>query len=306
MAGKVLLVVGMGPQIGMSLARRFGREGYRVGMIARNRDKLELYARELRSAAVEATGAVADVMDRAALTDAIQSLQGRLGPVDVLEYSPLLNMYGLVDVLKLDARAAQEQFEFQVLGAITAAQAVLPDMIARGDGALLFTTGASAYMPAPSHANGSLGVVALRHYAVTLHTALASRGVYAGTVSIARKHTGDEIAELYWDMVQKRDRCESLLGDPRLMAAYEELVAGGLGQVYPPAFKGALPSPQTERERSLQLVSLYHVMTNMQDRGAGGTELERLKGLVADRRGDLRAPFYGADLDAIYAFPPLR
>lgn len=306
MGGKTLLIVGMGPEIGMALARRFGEAGYRVGMIARNPAKLDGYAAQLRASGIEAACAPADVMDRPGLARAIEGIKARFGRIDVLEYSPLLDMYGLTDVLQLDAAAALQQFEFQVCGAIAAVQCVLKEMIEYGDGALLFTTGASAYMPAPSHANGSLGVVALRHYALTLHTALKSRGVYAGTVSIARRHTGKEIADLYWEMIHKRDRCESMLGDPRLMAAYEELVSRGLGQVYPPAFKGQLPPPRDERERNLQLVSVFHVWTNMQSSGETDSELDRLATLAKERGGDLEAYLFGADLDAIYPFPHLR
>lgn len=306
MTGKVLIVVGMGPKIGMSIARRFGREGYKVGMIARSAEKLEGYARELQAEGVETASAVADVLDRKALTAGIETLKETFGRVDVLEYSPLLNMYGLVDVLELNPETALEQVEFQLLGAIASAKAVMDEMVERGDGALLFTTGASAYLPAPSHANGSIAVAALRHYVITLYVALKSRGVYVGSVSIGRPFEGDEVADAYWDLMRTRDKCEVLLGDPRLMAVYDELVTAGYGEGYPARLTKPLPTPADERERHLHLVSLFHISSVMRALAPDEKEQRRIEALVLERGGQIDVPLYGGNLDLVAPYPSLR
>lgn len=51
---KVIAVFGAGSGLGMSVARRFGREGYKVALIARGRPALEDKARELGSAGIHA------------------------------------------------------------------------------------------------------------------------------------------------------------------------------------------------------------------------------------------------------------
>lgn len=107
--------------------------------------------------------------------------------------------------------------EFYVYGAITAAQAVLDGMLARGRGTLLFTTGASSAMPMPPMGNVGIAGAGLHNYALALNAALADRGVYAAHVPLAvyigsggPQTQPDTIAELYWDLYQARDQPEQL------------------------------------------------------------------------------------------------
>lgn len=300
MTQKTLAVVGAGPAIGMAMARRFGREGYRIGLIARNQSKLDGFVSELNREGVEAIGVSADVHDRAALVAGLQSIAKRFGSITALEYSPLIEMKALVDVLDLDVEEASRQIDFQLFGAMGSVQAVIGDMIARRDGLLFFTTGTSSIVPAPSHSNGSIGVVALRHYALMLHTRLRESGVYAGTISIGAPHAGPEIADMYWEMGQKRDRAERVHGEPRLLAAYEELVARGLGEVYPPGLKGELPAPRTARERDVFLVSLYHIYSVRRAGLGDAKDGERAASLAEGLGGNPSLPYFGVDLDKFY------
>src|SRR4029079_12082764 len=84
-----LVIVGAGPNLGAAVARRFGREGMAVGLIARDRARLDALAAELAATGLAVDVAAADIRDPAALAAAIGELAERLGPVEVLEYSPL-------------------------------------------------------------------------------------------------------------------------------------------------------------------------------------------------------------------------
>ncbi|WP_157978696.1 hypothetical protein [Nocardia aurea] len=127
--------------------------------------------------------------------------------------------------------------------------------------------------------------------------------MYAGT---PRRHTGDEVAENYWNMVDRRDRVETVLGDPQLFAAYEELVCLGLAAVFPPPFTGELPKPENERDRNLQLVSAFHVRSFLVAKGEMEEALAPLNTIVRELGGNPDLPLYGGNLDAIYPSPPLR
>src|SRR6185437_5763697 len=78
----------------------------------------------------------------------------------------------------------QPQIECICHGAISATRAVLPAMLTAGAGTLLYTTGASSVTPAPVFVSAGMAGAALRKWALTLNSALAARGVYAGHVAI--------------------------------------------------------------------------------------------------------------------------
>src|SRR5215207_1865679 len=84
-----IVIVGAGPNLGLAIARRFGREGFAVGLVSRTQSKLDDLATQLEADGIRAVGAAADIRDSGALTGAITALAHELGPVEVLEYSPL-------------------------------------------------------------------------------------------------------------------------------------------------------------------------------------------------------------------------
>jgi NADP-dependent 3-hydroxy acid dehydrogenase YdfG len=289
-----LVIVGAGPQLGMSIARRFGAEGFRVGLVARRKDTLDEYVEELANGGIEAVGAPADVMDLDALVKAVRRLQTELGPVDVLEYSPLVNFANMRRVLDLDVDIVQEHFAFHVLGAVAVMREVLPAMLERGDGGLLFTTGGSAVNPMASHGSAAIGVGALRNYAYMLHDALAPRGVYAGTLSIAAPVHGDHLAGVYWDMYTRRDRIEHVEGDAEAMHAFEVLTLRGEADWRARAVTVEPAEPTTLDERRQLLLALSQARTMLElvdDPAYPG----RLEAMILRFGGDPGALRCGAD-----------
>lgn len=217
----VIAIVGAGPGLGLSIARRFGREGLAVALISRTPANLDRLAGELIADGIEAAGFAGDVLDRPSLTAALAAAADRFGPLDVLEYSPAPHGappgLGMTDVLHATAENVQPQVEFYVYGAITAVQAVLGGMLERGRGTLLFTTGASSAVTMPPMGNVGVAGAGLRNYALALNAALAGRGVYAAHVPLAvyigsggPETQPDTIADLYWDLYLSRDQPERL------------------------------------------------------------------------------------------------
>ena len=219
-ATKTLAIVGAGAGLGLSIAKLFGRNGFRVALIARNKAKLDGLAAQLAALDIEAAGFPADLMDRPSLVEAFAQVKQRYGAIDVLEYSPAphtpvpgVEMAGALDVT---VENLQPQIDFYLHGAISVVQQVLPAMLERGNGALLFTTGGSSVYPNPMMGNVGIAMAGLRNWAHTLHAALADKGIYAGHISIntwigsVPGSDADSIAQLYWDMYERQDRVEAV------------------------------------------------------------------------------------------------
>jgi NADP-dependent 3-hydroxy acid dehydrogenase YdfG len=242
---KTIAIVGVGPGIGMAVARKFGGEGFNVALLARNEESLTGYVEELKGAGIEAAAFKADVTDRPGLEKALAKAKGTFGSIDVLEYSPTPPGDRIATPSATTVENAQFQFDVNVLGAIAAVQAVLPDMRANKDGALLFTTAGSATEPIPMTANFAISGSGVRSYARTLNQELKGEGIYAGMVEIGGvvdKEDGEppamplppecvvkasDAAATFWDMYTKRDRVDVMLGDMDVIHKLLAQMTGG-------------------------------------------------------------------------------
>ncbi|MBB5785319.1 SDR family oxidoreductase [Nonomuraea jabiensis] len=208
-----IAIIGAGPGIGLAVARRFGQEGFEVCLVSRDQDRLAALAAQL--AGVRVTTHAADLTDERSLEAALADI----GPVDVLVYNGAGAVRALTPVLEVTRESAQDAFDSAVLGAVTAVRAVLPPMLARGSGTLLFTSGISAVHPLPFLGNVGIAVSGLRNYALSLAEALAGRGVHVGHVPISAAvapgspASPEAVAETHWRLHTARDLHEVVLGD---------------------------------------------------------------------------------------------
>jgi NAD(P)-dependent dehydrogenase (short-subunit alcohol dehydrogenase family) len=204
MALGTAVIVGVGPGLGLALARTFAGAGHPVAMLARDKARLDGYAAELAATGQEVRGYTADVADPANLRAAIRTAITDLGAPDVLVYN--------VGVLRRDSPLGGDDQEWadvtaiNVLGARVAADAVLPEL-RNGRGSLLFTGGGYALSPSRTFASLSMGKAALRAYVQMLHDELAGTPVHATSVTITRDIGGGDprfdpavLAQSYLDL----------------------------------------------------------------------------------------------------------
>jgi NADP-dependent 3-hydroxy acid dehydrogenase YdfG len=213
-----IVIVGAGPNLGAAVARRFGREGMSVGLISRDASKLEALAGELRGEGITADFATADIRDAAGLSNAIATLADRLGPVEVLEYSPLPAREFMKPILETTVEDVRGPLEFSVLGAVAAATAVVGPMLDAGRGTILFTTGGAAINPYPLRAGVGISFAGEVAYARMLHDELADRGIHVGHTAIGGRiaagadHEPDDVAEVLWRHHTERSDFQIRLG----------------------------------------------------------------------------------------------
>lgn len=213
---KTIAIVGAGPGLGLSLAKKFGENGFRVAAIARNPEKLAIIESELRKLNIESQSFIADVSDLTALQQSIQAVKIEFGSIDVLEFSPYAGWNIFTSVLKTTPQSVLEQINSYLLPAVLSVNEVLPDMIDNGSGAILFTTGLSAMIPLPMVGNAGIVMSGIRNYATNLHNELKEKGVFIGHLSIGTMiQTGtagdpDVIADAWYDLYEKKDRFEEV------------------------------------------------------------------------------------------------
>lgn len=200
----------------MSIAKKFGKNGFRAALIARNEDKLSQLVIELEQLGIEAAAFQADILNKAQIGLTFAAIKEKYGFIDVLEYSPTPGIDTLANPLDITEENALFQFQFNVLGAISSVREVLPDMLDKRSGALLFTTGRSAIHPVPMMGNIGIAMSGLRNYILNLNSELKDKGIYAGHLSIGiwmQPNSGvqDKIADIWYDMYSKRDRVEELI-----------------------------------------------------------------------------------------------
>lgn len=227
---RTIAIFGAGPGLGLAVARRFGREGFRVGLVARDRAHLDTLSAELAAGGVEAAGVPADLTDPAAAVAAADTIEARFGPIDVLEYSPGGGSALRTPASQLDVPTVSPLLGNAVLAPVALVARLLPGMLERGDGGLLFALGASAKYPMPHLAAAGLALASLRNYAHTLHAELGPQGVYAGALLIGALIEGtpahrnatawaggqqlpvvkpEDLAGHFWDLYTQRDRAEA-------------------------------------------------------------------------------------------------
>src|SRR5512144_2211434 len=152
MSNPVIVVVGAGPGVSASVARRFAADGYDVRLVGIDEAQVEELAEELRDGGVDVATAAVDVTDVEAGTAAITRLGDYFGRIDVLHFNP--SAFRQQDPLHLTVAELLEDVALGVGALLTAVQAARPFM---GAGGRVTVTGSMA-ADQPWNEAASLGV----------------------------------------------------------------------------------------------------------------------------------------------------
>jgi NAD(P)-dependent dehydrogenase (short-subunit alcohol dehydrogenase family) len=196
------IIIGVGPGIGQSVARRFAADGLDLGLVARSASTLDNATAALAEFPDEKVSATADAADEGALRAALDAVVDRLGVPDVLVYNAAIIQWDSLG--ELSAREHLDAWAVNVVGAITAVAHVGPRMEARGSGTILITGGMPS--PVPEVMSLSLGKAGVRALSELLAARFGPAGVHVASVTIGgavapgTAFDPDEIAERYWEL----------------------------------------------------------------------------------------------------------
>ena len=206
------LIVGAGDGISASFARVLARAGMKVGLAARNPDKLAALAEEIGGLAFRCDAT--EVEQVARLFDEVDD---RVGALDVVHYNPSYRAHGaLVD---LDPAEVRHTLMVSAFGGFLVAQQAARRMLRQGHGAILFTGASASVKGYARSASFAMGKFALRGLAQSMARELAPQNIHVahfvidgGVRSVRRQEPADRpdsmldpdaIAETYFAILKQ-------------------------------------------------------------------------------------------------------
>jgi len=154
----VAVVTGASSGIGAATAKTLAGLGFHVVCVARREDRVKALAAE-----IEGTAIVADVTDEAA----VQKLADGLERVDVL-VNNAGGAKGVQSVADADLDDWRWMWETNVLGTLRVTRALLPKLVASGDGLIVTVTSIAAF----EIYDGGAGYTSAKHAQAALHQTL--------------------------------------------------------------------------------------------------------------------------------------
>ncbi|MGH2964674.1 MAG: SDR family oxidoreductase [Solirubrobacterales bacterium] len=220
-SGRTALVLGASRGIGRGIAAALAREGVRVALASRSRERLEKTVAEIEGKAVSFEADTSDLDRLAALPGEVES---ELGPVDIL----VTNTGGPPLGGALDNPRDEWELAYRslVLAPRTLVEAALPGMRERRWGRIVNVSSSSVVEPLPNLALSNAHRMATVGFLKTLAGEVAGDGVTVNTVATGRFAT-DRLASNWgsWEEMERHAHAgvpAGRLGQPE---EYGDLVA---------------------------------------------------------------------------------
>ena len=214
--GKVAAVLGVGPGLGAAVARRFAREGFAVGLMARGEESLTAAREEVEGSGGTALAVAADATDAASVASAFDRVREELGEPEVFVYNA--GAFQMGGILELSPEQFDDCFRANCSGAFYGAQQVLPAMVERGRGTIVLTGATAALRGSARFAALATGKFGLRALAQSMAREFGPQGIHVahviidGQINTARLREAqpdreesttlspESISETYWQL----------------------------------------------------------------------------------------------------------
>ena len=202
----VALISGVGPGTGAAIARRFAADGYRVAMLARNRERLDALEAEIPNA----VGFACDVSDELQVDAAVAAAREELGAPSVLVHNAVGGAFA--NFLDLDPALLNQNFQVNTMGLLYLAKRVAPAMIEAGSGAIIATGNTSALRGKADFAGFAPTKAAQRILAESMARLLGPKGIHVAYVVI------DAVIDLEWTRRWRSDKPDDFFIKPAAIA----------------------------------------------------------------------------------------
>jgi NAD(P)-dependent dehydrogenase (short-subunit alcohol dehydrogenase family) len=185
---KSVLITGAGRGIGKRLAIGFAQVGARVGLLARSQAELDLAKLEIEQAGGNALRLRADVRDLEQIAAAVDRMRVMFGGVDVLIAAA--GVQGPIGpLLSTRPKAWSDTIETNLLGAVHACRAVLPQMIEKRAGKIILVAGGGSGHARPNFGAYAASKAAMVRFAECLAVEVSDCNVQVNSISPGHSYT---------------------------------------------------------------------------------------------------------------------
>ncbi|MGL5789955.1 MAG: SDR family NAD(P)-dependent oxidoreductase [Bacteroidales bacterium] len=207
---KNILIIGAGPGISRATAERFGKENFRVQLIARNEYNLENERKRLEKQGIECCYVVGDASDFGSLKQAIDQLLHLFGVPDIVLYNASGYIAG--DQFELTWDQIRSMIDINAGGAYNTAQIIMPHYEKKKRGNLFFTGGCLSMDGDPEWLSLCMGKAAMRNFVQALAKKYENTQIRISQVTIcgivtsnSKKNSPAIIADVYWNLWSSED-----------------------------------------------------------------------------------------------------
>jgi short-subunit dehydrogenase len=186
---EVVVITGASAGVGRATVREFASRGARIGLIARDEERLETTAREVKALGGEPLVLPLDVADAGAIERAAAQVEATLGPIDIWVNNAMVTVFSPVAELQPDELKRVSDVTY--LGSAYGAMAALRRMLPRDRGTIVQVGSALAYRSIPLQAAYCAAKHAIQGFLESLRTELLHdhRHIHITTVQMPALNT---------------------------------------------------------------------------------------------------------------------
>jgi 3-oxoacyl-[acyl-carrier protein] reductase len=186
--GKVAIVTGGGKGIGREIAEGLARAGAAVTVTGRSLDALQDTVSTIENAGGRALALAANVTDKASIAKVVADTEAKFGPIDILVSNA--GIEGPLGPLWLNDTDAWERcLMTNVMGSVIVAQSVLPGMVERKSGRIIFVGSGGGLWPVPYDTGYAVTKAGLIRLGETLAIEAEEHNVYCWVIHPGVVHT---------------------------------------------------------------------------------------------------------------------
>jgi len=205
---KLCTVIGVGPGMGMAIANKFAHQGFNLALVARRKEALAEYEKELRKTGVKTFSYPTDVSDLDQLASTMNKIEKEAGQSNLLIYN--VSVLNPLVPSKLKIEDLIQEFKINVASALVCAKKVLPFMQKAQTGKIFLTGGGLALNPCYEYVSLGIGKAAMRSLSISLSQEFKQYGIHVATITIngmiepGGRFDPDRIAEEYWRLYNQK------------------------------------------------------------------------------------------------------